>query len=109
MNNSNSGDMRGSAVILTHPHKQRGEAKGRSTMADLHSWQPSHWLIIREGENGEDGGDETEERWRMRDCRDMETEERGSYRALISKGQSLRLCCLSVCVCVSLLLLSLSK
>lgn len=49
--------MRGSAVSLTHPHKQRGEAKGRSTMADLHSWQPSHWLIIREGESREDGGD----------------------------------------------------
>lgn len=49
--------MRGSAVILTHPHKQRGEAKGRSTMADLRSWQPSHWLIIREGENREDGVD----------------------------------------------------
>ena len=48
--------MRGSAVILTHPRKQRGEAKGRSTMADLYSWQPSCWLIIREGEDWEDGG-----------------------------------------------------
>ncbi len=26
-------------------------------MADLHSWQPSHWLIIREGENTEERGE----------------------------------------------------
>lgn len=75
--------MRGCAVILTHPHKQRGEAKGRSTMADLHSWQLSRRLIIREGEKGRMEGMETKERWRMRDCRDMETEEREKYGALI--------------------------
>lgn len=48
--------MRGSAVILTHPHKQerRGE---RKVSHGRHSWLPSHWLIIREGENKEDGGE----------------------------------------------------
>ncbi len=43
-------------------------------------------------------GMETKERGRVRDCRDTEAEGRESYRALISEGQSLLLCCLSACV-----------
>jgi len=76
--------MRGSAVILTHPRKRRGEAKGRSAMADLHSWQSSQWLIIREGENTEDRGDgnkegEVEDE-RLQGCGEC-------WRALIAEGQ----------------------
>lgn len=41
-------------------------------MADLHSWQASHWLNIRERENGEDGGGNKG----VRDCREKETGER---------------------------------
>lgn len=41
-------------------------------MADLHSWQPSHLLIIRGGESRQDGREEeAKERWRVRDCKDM--------------------------------------
>lgn len=88
-------EMRGSAVILTHPHKQRGEAKGRSTMADLHSWQPSHQPIIRG--NREDGRVKTKERWRMRDCRHMEGK-------LWFQKVSACFQVASVCVCESLFL-----
>lgn len=72
-------ETRGRAATLAHPHKQRGEAKGRSAMADLHSWQPSHRLIIREGADGEDGGEVEDETLRG---------DGGSCRALISEGQS---------------------
>lgn len=88
-------EMWGSAVILTHPHKQWVEAKGRSTMADLHSWQPSHLLIIRGGESRQDGREEeTKERWRMRDCKDMEEEP----IELWFRKVSLCFCVASVCV-----------
>lgn len=92
--------MRGNTVILTHPHKQWGEAKGRSTLADLHSWQPSDWLAIREGERpgkmegrkqrrGE--GWETAGVWRQRG---VEAKEHWFQKV------SLYFCYLSVCVCV---------
>lgn len=51
--------MRGRAVILTHPHKQRGEAKGRSAVADLHSWQPENRPVIREGTRERERREET--------------------------------------------------
>ena len=79
--------MWGTVVIRTHSHKQRREAKGRSTIADLHSWQPSHWQIIREGENRQHGGQEgTKEKV---EGERLDRYGRGAYRFQILVGQLL--------------------
>lgn len=56
-------------------------------MADLNSWQPSHWLLIGDRENWQSAGSKVE----------MHRQRRGACTALIS-GQSLLLCCLRACV-----------
>lgn len=61
--NSTNGWRRESAVILTHPQKHGGEAKGRSAVADLHCWRPSHTGSSLERYT-------KEQRWRG--CRDVE-------------------------------------
>lgn len=93
-NNINSGQTRWGGAQHIHINREERRKEGQPWQTYILG-NPSHWLIIRDRTGRMEGMETKTERWRMRDCRDIETEGGGSYRALNSEGQSLLSCCLS--------------